>query len=142
MKILVDTSVWSLALRRKATHLSPQEKRLQQELADLIADDRVVMIGPVRQELLSGISDPVTFETLRKRLRDFDDESLGTEDYESAAQAGNTCRASGIMGSAVDFLICAVAQLRNHAVFTTDSDFTRYARVLKVKIHAIGTRAV
>ena len=50
MKVLVDTSVWSLALRRK------EQCEIAEKLADLILSSLVVMIGPVRQELLSGIS--------------------------------------------------------------------------------------
>jgi hypothetical protein len=59
VKLLVDASVWSLALRRKdAAGLSPEEQKLKAELAQAIQDARVVMIGMIRQELLSGIKEP------------------------------------------------------------------------------------
>ena len=57
MSVLADTSVWSLALRRKApTKLSAEERRLTGLLSEAVNDGRVVMIGPIRQELLSGLT--------------------------------------------------------------------------------------
>ena len=53
MKVLVDTVVWSLALRKKT--LSDQESKIVEELKELIYELRVVTIGPIRQELLSGL---------------------------------------------------------------------------------------
>jgi len=138
MKVLVDTSVWSVALRRRAEDLNDEQAGLRRVLTDLIADDRVVMIGPIRQELLSGVRDGAVFKRLRERLRDFDDEPLTTEDFEVAAQAHNACRKAGIAGSAIDFLICAVAQQRQIAVFTTDKDFGRYADVLPIRLFDAG----
>jgi len=137
VKILVDTSIWSLALRRKPGDLGHHEQRLTEHLTELIEDDRVVMIGPIRQELLSGIRTSAAFERLKGRLRAYDDEPLTPDDYESAAEMGNTCRAAGISGSSIDFLICAVTRRRGLAIFTTDRDFSRYAAAVPVKLHAI-----
>ena len=135
MKVLVDTSVWSLALRRKPGDLNHHERHLTQRLAELIEDDRVVVIGPIRQEILSGIRSPVVFDRLRRRFRAYDDEALTAEDYESAAEIGNRCRAAGISGSAIDFLICAVTERRELSIFTTDRDFARYAATIPLKLH-------
>ena len=98
MKVLVDTSVWSLALRRK----SGSEVAAVGELRRLIVDYRVTMIGVVRQELLSGIRTPEQYAELRDRLRAFPDLQLRTEDYEVAAHFFNACRSQGIQGSNVD----------------------------------------
>lgn len=136
MKVLVDTSVWSLALRRAPKSLSPAEQALRDELAELIREDRALLVGPVRQELLSGFRDDTQFQHLREFLRAFDDVILETWDYEEAAQACNLCRAAGVAGSSVDFLICAVAIARNWPVFTSDRDFLRYSRHLPLKLHA------
>lgn len=135
MDVLVDTSVWSLALRRRASVLSQSEYTLQQELTDLIMEGRVVMIGPVRQEILSGLRDVATFERLRERLSAFDDVPLITDDYEEAARFHNLCRGAGIAGSAIDFLICAAASRRGLSIFTTDGDFQRYVPHLPVRLH-------
>lgn len=135
MKVLVDTSVWSLALRRMPGSLNANELRLAQQLAGLVEDDLVAMIGPIRQEILSGVRSAEAFEILKRRLRDFDDDVLTSEDFEAAAEAGNTCRAKGISGSPVDFLICAVSLRRGQAIFTTDSDFRRYRAALPLALY-------
>jgi predicted nucleic acid-binding protein len=134
VRVLVDTSVWSLALRRKQTDLSPREQALGEALRELIREGRAQIVGPVRQELLSGIREDEGFRKLRDYLRAFDDPQLQVEDYEEAARMNNTCRARDIAGSPVDFLICAVANLRNWQVFTTDRDFGRYLKVLPVRL--------
>ena len=135
MDVLVDTSVWSLALRRRSRQLGNRDRTLRDELAELTREGRAVVIGPVRQELLSGIQDGAAFERLRERLRAFDDLPLTTDDYEEAASFNNRCRASGVAGAAVDLLICAAAARRDLPIFTVDADFRRYARVLPVRLH-------
>jgi predicted nucleic acid-binding protein len=137
MNLLVDTPVWSLALRRKQADLSPREERVTQALTEVIRDGRAQLVGAVRQELLSGIREEARFRKLRDYLRAFDDPPLETGDYEEAAQMHNRCRARGIAGSAIDFLICAMASRRNWQVFTTDQDFERYARVLGLKMYVV-----
>jgi hypothetical protein len=137
MNLLVDTPVWSLALRRKHADLSPREARVTQALAEVIRDGRAQLVGVVRQELLSGIREEERFRKLRDYLRAFDDPPLETGDYEQAAQMHNRCRARGIAGSAIDFLICAIASRRNWQIFTTDQDFERYRRVLGLKMYVV-----
>jgi len=137
MNLLVDTPVWSLALRRKRTDLSPREERVTQALAEVIRDGRAQLVGVVRQELLSGIREEERFRKLRDYLRAFDDPPLETGDYEEAAQMHNSCRARGIAGSAIDFLICAMASRRNWQIFTTDQNFERYGRVLGLKMYVV-----
>ena len=138
MLVLVDTPVWSLALRRKPGDLSAREQVLTQALAELIRDGRAQLMGMVRQRLLSGIREEERFQKLRDYLRAFDDPRLELGDYEEAAGMHNRCRSRGITGSAIDFLICAVADRRHWQIFTTDRDFQRYGRVLGVKLYAAG----
>lgn len=135
MKVLVDTSVWSLALRRQASQSSQNERLVVSQLKDLIRENQVVMIGPVRQELLSGLRDAASFAKLQSHLASFPDELLVTEDYEVAARCHNQCRSTGIAGSSVDMLICAVALRRILTIFTTDEDFQHYAEILDLKLH-------
>ena len=136
MNVLIDTSVWSLALRRKNESLSTNERFLVAELSELIREGRVRMIGLVRQELLSGIKATEQYEKLRLHLRSFPDEVVDTSDYEEAAKAGNRCRAKGVVVSIVDILLCAVANKRLWTIFTTDPDFSNYAKVLPLRIHS------
>ena len=135
MNVLVDTPVWSLALRRKQVDLSAREKAITEALAELIRDGRAQLMGAIRQELLSGIREEERFSRLRDYLRAFDEPRLEVSDYEEAAQMHHRCRGKGIAGSAIDLLICSVAYRRNWQIFTTDRDFGRYVSVLAVKLH-------
>ncbi len=135
MNVLVDTSVWSLALRRKAQDLSGAERSTVDELAELVREGRARMMGPIRQELLSGIKTPAQYEKLRITLMSFPDEPIDASDYEAAARASNDCRAKGIIVSVVDILICSIAMSRRWSIFTADPDFTNYARVLAIRLH-------
>ncbi|HUT32593.1 MAG TPA: PIN domain-containing protein [Planctomycetota bacterium] len=135
MSVVVDTSVWSLALRRKREHLSAVESRTVAAWAELIRQRQVMLLGPIRQELLTGIRDERAFARLRSALRAFPDAPLAAEDYEHAAWCGNLCRRKGVAGSAVDFLLCSVALRREAAIFTTDGDFHLYADHLPIRLH-------
>ena len=133
MKVLVDTSIWSAALRRDKPAGSP----VVRELRRLIGDHLVAIIGPIRQELLSGIRDESQFKKLENHLTAFPDLDLTMEDYVAAAQFFNLCRAKGIQGSNTDFLICAAAVRNDLAIFTTDHDFPLFARYLPITLHKI-----
>jgi len=134
---LVDTSIWSLALRRKSHHLSSAEQVLVAELAELVKAGRARLLGVVRQELLSGIKTAEHYERLRTTLRSFPDEVVETTDHELAAKSRNECRSKGIAVSMVDALICAVSLSRDCSIFTSDPDFKTYASVLKIKLHTL-----
>jgi len=133
MNVLVDTSVWSLALRRDR----PAENALVGEFAELIDEQRVVMIGPVRQELLSGIRNAAQFDRLREHLQAFPDLALTVADFERAAEFFNLCRSQGVQGSNTDFLICAVAANRKLAILTADQDFVLFAEHLPINLHRV-----
>ena len=129
MSVLVDTSIWEMVLRRKA-HPAPQEATLK----NLILDGLVKIIGPIRQELLSGIPDKKQFKTLKSRLNEFPDTPINTDDYELAAEFFNSCRQNGIQGSPIDFLICAVAVANNFQIYTTDKDFLSYRKFIPIRL--------
>lgn len=133
MRVLVDTSVWSLALRRDELARNPEAE----ELRRLIAAHVVEIIGPIRQEVLSGVRDRAQFDRLSTHLVAFADLPLLAEDYVTAAKFFNLCRSRGIQGSNTDFLICAVAVRHDLAVFTTDGDFPRFAKCLPIVLHPI-----
>ena len=131
MKVLVDTSVWSLALRRcKQSIPAPA-----QELRHLIQDHRVQIIGPIRQEILSGIRNDSQFNKLRKHLESFPDLPILSNDYVRAAKFFNLCRSKGIQGSNTDFLICAVAVRNKLSIFTTDKDFELFSKHIKINLY-------
>jgi hypothetical protein len=138
MMVLVDTPVWSLALRRKPHHLNPREQALTLAFTELVSEGRAHIAGVIRQEVLSGIRDAEQFEKIRLHLRGFDEPNLQIADYEEAASMDNHCRSRGVATSAIDLLICAVAHRRNWQIFTTDQDFVRYGRVLGLKLYAVA----
>ena len=131
MKVLVDTCVWSVSMRRREV----VEQPCVRELKKLIEEYRVQMIGPIRQEVLSGIRDHAQFRRLQHHLRAFPDLPLATADYERAAEYFNTCRRQGLQGSNTDFLICSVAAGHQMPVFTLDDDFQRFAGCLPFELH-------
>jgi len=101
----------------------------------LVNQGLVEIIGPIRQEILSGIRERSKFDVVRDRLRAFPDLEIGTDDYEEAAVYYNRCRSKGIQGSFTDFVICAVAIRHELEVFTDDKDFLRYKTVLPIRLY-------
>lgn len=134
MKVLADTPIWSAAFRR-ARDYTDEPRR---ELEWLIEHGAVCMIGPIRQELLSGIKAAEQFDAVRKALRHFPDLLLSVEDYERAAEFFNLCRSRGMQGSLTDFLICAVASNRGLEIYTTDGDFDHYRKHLPIALYPAG----
>lgn len=135
MNVLVDTTVWSTAFRRRAGTRSSEQEGVVAELRELVREMRAEIIGPIRQEILSGIPDERQFRRLRDTLRAFPDLSLESEDYETAAEFYTRCRRRGVQGTHIDFLICGAAAQRDLAIFTLDKDFGRYAKLLRLKLH-------
>ncbi|MBW4566256.1 MAG: PIN domain-containing protein [Mojavia pulchra JT2-VF2] len=131
MKVVVDTSVWSLALRRNTQQ---QALSVVQRLRELIADEQVVLLGVVRQEVLSGVRSTEQFTRLKDSLRAFPDLSLTIEDYELAAEFYNTCRSNGIQGANTDLLLCAVAYRRSWYILTTDQDFRNFQAYVSINL--------
>ena len=134
MRVLVDTPIWSLALRRHGGNLNPNENKLKQTLTELIREGRILMIGPVRQELLSGLREDSQFNRLRDDLRPFKDEAIQTDDYEEAARMSNLCSSRGVASSSVDMLICAIAGRSSSSILTTDLDYLLYSKVLPIQL--------
>ncbi len=101
----------------------------------LVNQGLVEIIGPIRQEILSGIRERSKFEAVRDRLRSFPDLEIGTADYEEAAAYYNQCRSVGIQGSFTDFVICAMSVRHDLLIFTDDKDFVGYKKVLPIRLH-------
>ena len=130
MKVIVDTSVWSLALRRQKKTNNAYINLFR----GLIVSGQVALLGAVRQEVLSGIRHTEQFEKLRNYLRAFPDIELRTEDYELAADFFNICRRKGVQGANTDFLICAAAHRRNYEILTTDKNFNIFSQHLQLRV--------
>jgi len=133
MKVLIDTCIWSLALRRSNSKTSKESIGLK----ELILDSRAMLLGAVRQELLSGISKKSQFTRLKSHLEPFPDIVLNESDYELGAEYFNICRQQGIQGSNTDFLICSVSVNRGMAIYTVDNDFTLFIKYLPISLYAL-----
>jgi len=139
VRVLVDTTIWSLALRRRPGARSATEDRHVEAWEELIRDGRTILLGLIRQEVLSGIAVRRQFERLREHLAAFPDEEMRTSDYVRAAEHFNACRSAGVAGSPVDFLICAVSERLEAPIFTTDLDFPRFARHIPIRLFAASS---
>jgi len=130
VKVLIDTPIWSYALR---TPNKEYQKEIDQ-LESLIRDQRALIIGPIRQEILSGYSDLRKFKKLKEKLSFFENTPILDIDYELAAELCNQCRKKGVQGSHIDFLICAVAKRIDVPIFTTDKDFPHYQKAISIEL--------
>lgn len=133
MKVLVDTPIWSYALRSKKVAFEQHVI----EFETLIVDQRVLIIGPIRQEVLSGYSEVKKFKKLNTKLQYFENTPIVDEDYIQAAQFSNLCRKKGIQGSHIDFIICAVAHRVEAQIFTSDNDFGHYQKHLPIQLYSL-----
>lgn len=130
MKVIVDTSIWSLALQRKKKQSTTEIKILE----SLIDNQKVCILGPIRQEILSGIKEHKQFLQLKKFLSAFEDLSISTKDYELAAEYFNICRNKGLQGSNTDFLICSVSHHNRFPIFTSDKDFEIFSKYIPITL--------
>jgi predicted nucleic acid-binding protein len=133
--VLVDTTIWSLALRRNPNQLSSSEQGLVSEWKDLAVSNRAVLMGPIRQEVLSGIREETVFVSLQQLLADFRSLEVLSGDFDQAARFFNLCRSRGIAGTPIDMIICATAYRYDLPIFTTDPDFPQYARHLPIRLY-------
>jgi len=131
VKVLVDTSIWSAVLRRG----EDQNQEVKKLLTGLIAGNLVQIMGPIRQEILSGIREDAQFDALKSHLAAFPDVQITSEDYVTAAHFFNQCRRKGIQGSNTDYLICAVAVRNRMQILTIDNDFKEFRKHLPIDLH-------
>ena len=125
MRVLVDTSVWSLALRKKGPVDHPAVGRLSSLLQ---ANEDVFTTGLVLQEVLQAFRSEPAFRTIVSHLEPFPLLELARSDFVAAADLHRRCAAKGVSASTADCQI-AVAAIRNKCVLlTTDRDFERISR--------------
>lgn len=132
MKRIVDTCVWSLWLRRRASaQLNAAEQTLLSEFREAVEEGRAVIVGPIRQETLSGIRDAARSKKVLELLDPFRDEEIAPGDYIEAARLYNLCRDHGIECGPVDILICAVASRNRWSILTNDKGLLRCIAALR-----------
>jgi predicted nucleic acid-binding protein len=134
MKVIVDTCVWSLSLRRRnAALMNPGDQQLLAQLREAIQDRRAVILGPIRQEILSGIRDKAYFAKTQELLDPFLDAEIRPADYIEAARLYNLCQDHGVRCGPIDILICAVAVQKQLEILTYDQGLLRCIEVLRAE---------
>ncbi len=128
--VIVDSDVWSEAFRKKGKK-SKEVIRLQ----ELIEEDEVLVIGSIRQEVLSGIKDGSRFEEIKEAMRAFPNQGINDSVFELAASFFNLCRSKGIQGSHTDFLISACAVSWKAEILSKDKDFQRYSKYIPIELY-------
>lgn len=124
MSLLVDTSVWSLALRRDALGDVPEVTALRRQLS---AGDLVVTTGLVLQELLQGFSGPRSRSQIIERFAALPLVAPDRGDHIEAAEIRNRCRRSGLQVGTIDALLAQLCIRHRLALLTTDRDFAHIA---------------
>ncbi|MCX8099107.1 MAG: PIN domain-containing protein [Casimicrobiaceae bacterium] len=102
MSLLVDTSVWSLALRRDAEHTAPHVSALR---GALLGSDQVFTTGLILQELLQGFAGPKARAQLLERFSALAFLQPDRDDHIEAAEVRNACRRRGVQIGTIDALL-------------------------------------
>lgn len=125
MTLLVDTSVWSLALRRDAQAGEPEVQALKDAL---FGADVVVTTGLVLQELLQGFSGAKAQDQIVQRFGALPLIQPDRDDHIGAATIRNTCRRAGVQIGTVDALLAQLCIRHELTLLTTDKDFTHASK--------------
>ena len=120
MTLLVDTSVWSLALRRDAPAAAPEVLQLK---AALLGADMVITTGVVSQELLQGFAGPKARQQIIEHFASLPFLQPDRDDYVAAADLRNTCRRAGIQIGTIDALLAQLCIRHDLTLLSTDNDF-------------------
>jgi len=129
--LLVDTSVWSLALRRDTAATEPEVATLKDALA---GSDVVVTTGLVLQELLQGFVGPKAKAQIIESFAALALVQPDREDHVAAAELRNACRSAGVQLGTVDAVIAQLCVRHGLMLLTTDRDFAHAAKHSKLKL--------
>lgn len=133
MKLLVDTSVWSLALRREQPTESAAVALLVRALE---GEGEVYASGVILQELLQGFSGPKAAESIVERFSALPMLVPETTDHVKAAALRNHCRRQGVQVGTIDALIAQLAIHYELQLLTTDQDFEHMAQHVPLQLAA------
>lgn len=125
MTLLVDTSVWSLALRRDGVHESDEVGALREAL---MGADSVVTTGLVLQELLQGFNGPKAKEAIIARFGALPLIQPDRQDHVAAAEVRNACRRGGVQIGTIDALLIQLCGRYEMTLLSSDKDFANAAR--------------
>jgi hypothetical protein len=129
--LLVDTSVWSLALRRDRDGDVPQIQALR---AALEGGEIVVTTGLVLQELLQGFAGPRARKDIIERFAALPLLSPDRQNHIDAAELRNRCRRAGVQLGTIDALLAQLCIRHGLTLLTTDDDFVHAARHCPLRV--------
>jgi predicted nucleic acid-binding protein len=131
LNLLVDTSVWSLLLRRDRPADVPQVDALIQALE---TGNRILCTGLILQELLQGFSGAKDKRQIIERFAAFPLLNPDREDHIAAAELRNLCRARGVQAGTIDALLAQLCIRHELTLLTTDVDFSHIARHTDLRV--------
>jgi predicted nucleic acid-binding protein len=129
--LFVDTSAWSLLLRRDQPQAHPVVDRLARALAE---GEDVVATGLVLQELLQGFSGPRAADSIIERFGSVELVVPSADDHVHAADLRNRCRRAGVQVSTIDALLAALCIDRSLTILTADADVVHLARTVPLDV--------
>lgn len=129
--MLVDTSVWSLAFRRKQEVSHPAVDQLREVIS---SGHAIFYTGIILAELLQGVRSETLFKQIEKQFDVFNYIQLTKQHYVSAARLSLVCRQKGIGASTIDLIISAAAIEQACILLTTDKDFDHIASISALKL--------
>ncbi|MGO1592381.1 MAG: type II toxin-antitoxin system VapC family toxin [Ancrocorticia sp.] len=132
MTFLVDTSVWSLALRRNSHSTIAEVEALR---AALSQGSDIATTGIVLLELLQRAVPSKAQDHIRDAFNSLSFVEPDRQDYEAAAHLSNTCRRNGVQLPTVDALIAQLTIRHELILLTTDKDFTHAAEYIPLRIY-------
>lgn len=138
MTLLVDTSVWSLALRRDAEAAEPEVQELKEAL---FGAEVVVTTGLVLQELLQGFSGAEAQTQIIAHFAALPLLQPDRDDHIGAAALRNACRQSGVQLGTIDALLAQLAIRHDLTLLTTDKDFAHAAKHCPLRVWPAKSRA-
>jgi len=133
--LLVDTSVWSLALRRDGSAEAREVIALREALNGA---DAVVTTGLVLQELLQGFSGPRDTVAVIERFGALPLIQPDRQDHIAAAEVRNLCRRNGVQVGTIDALLMQLCGRFELTLLSTDKDFANAAPYIPFKLWGNG----
>ena len=133
-RVIIDTSVWSEALRRKKNTINSSETIIRKIIEK---DIEILLLGIILQEILSGISNEKLYNEIKKILDDFVYLKTTKNDYIYASELSNKCRSNGIKAGSIDYLIASTTIQNDLYLVTYDKDFVNISKYTDLKIFDI-----
>lgn len=131
MNFLVDTSVWSLALRRSEPGTEREVARLREAL---FARESIYTTGLILQELLQGFRGPRQRDAILRRFSALPTIAPDRDDHVEAAEVRNRCRQRGVQLGTIDALLAQLAIRHELVLLSTDQDFRHAAAHAPLKV--------